>query len=85
MIDDIIILPFCLHLLTEFLHKGKFALMSKFFTLVMATCKAEVNKILNTVEIQQVVYSHTALNVQSSNLKRQTELGLLLLGWKFSI
>ena len=43
--------------------------MSKFFTLVMATCKAEVNKILNTVEIQQVVYSHTALNVHSSNLK----------------
>ena len=54
MIDDIIVLPFCLHLLTEFLHQGKFALMSKFFTLVMVTCKAEVSKILSTVEIQQV-------------------------------
>ena len=32
--------------------------MSKFFTLVMATCKTEMNKILNTVEIQQGGYSH---------------------------
>lgn len=65
MIDDITILPFCLHLLTEFLHKGKFALMSKFFTLVMATCKTEVN------DSEHWKFSRwvTAINVHSPNLE----------------